>query len=506
MTALLEGHDVLLVSPTGSGKSLSYQLPAVILDGPTVVISPLLALQQDQIAGLADGGDKTRAMRISSAETDAQHEEAFDKVATGEVEFLFMAPEQLARPEVLRRTQELAPSLVAVDEAHCVSAWGHDFRPDYLRLGALIDELGRPRVMALTGTAAAPVRDDIVNRLALRNPRIIVRGHARTNIDLQVVPCATAAQQAQQVIEQVLAASGSAIVYCGTRGLTEKVAVMLQRQETSAAAYHAGKAKQARETVHQQFLAGQLDVVVATSAFGMGVDKPDVRLVVHAQVPGSPDAYYQEVGRAGRDREPAEAVLMYRAEDLALGRYHAPAVPRYDEVALVLAAMADPGGPAPDPAQMQAMTGLSGRRVARILNLVGEVTADVDEVSLDLIDAVIGRAEAHRSLERSRVEMMRAYAETHSCRRQFLLGYFGEDMPEVCGNCDTCRAGTSAEYQEVSQTPYAVSTRIRHTEFGGGLVMDLSGDRITILFDELGYRTLHLPTVQDNELFKPPQG
>jgi ATP-dependent DNA helicase RecQ len=499
--ALLGGHDVLLVAPTGAGKSLTYQLPAVLVSGPTVVISPLLALQRDQIESLRSGGSDTRAARISSAETSRERNDVLAEAATGSVEFLFLAPEQLANHAVLQSVAELHPSLVAVDEAHCVSAWGHDFRPDYLRLGEFITALGSPRVIALTATAAAPVQADIVERLGLRDAKVLVHGFARPNIDLSIVRCVGADESHRRLREAVLATEGPGIVYCATRRATQELAAELAAAGLRTAAYHAGLALSTRESAHRQFLAGELDAIVATSAFGMGIDKPDVRYVFHAQVPGSLDSYYQEIGRAGRDGDPAVAQLFYRPEDLALARFHATGVPdRADVEAVVAVASAAPGL---DPVEIAELTGLSRRRAGRIRNLLDQVSVAYDAADpTGTVDAVLKQAEAHRSLERSRVDMMRGYAETGQCRRQFLLAYFGEELPEPCGACDVCRAGRPEPASTAAAPAFPVQARVCHSSFGEGTVMALQEDKVTVLFEAVGYRTLHAPTVAEQGLLQ----
>ena len=496
MTALLAGHDVLLVMPTGAGKSLAYQLPAVLLDGPTLVISPLLALQQDQIEGLLSGGEQTRAFRISSEETEGQHDRALAAVASGDVEFLFLAPEQLAKPDVLAQVAQLRPSLIAVDEAHCVSSWGHDFRPDYLRLGGFLEALGRPRVIALTATAAAPVRKEVVSRLGMRDPRVVVRGFARDNIHLSVRRCLSAADQRDAVLTAATSTEGQGIVYTGTRKAAEEYAEALAESGLRTAAYHAGLGKRVRTAVHEGFLADDFDVIAATSAFGMGIDKPDIRFVLHATVADSLDSYYQEVGRAGRDGEPALAALYYRPEDLSLARFFTGGVPDPVHVTAVLAQLTSG---ATDPAVLQERTGFGARSLGRILNLIAEVGVYGDPVA-----AVIDRAETHREVTKSRIEMMRAYAETQQCRWQFLLGYFGEDLPQVCEHCDTCDAGTAEQFAATlpSAQTYPVESRVRHETFGEGTVMDVAGDTVTVMFTDVGYRTLHLPTVLDQGLLE----
>ncbi len=496
--ALLDGHDVLLVQPTGAGKSLAYQLAAVLLDGPTVVVSPLLALQQDQTDHLAAYGGRTRARRISSAETPRQREEALEEAARGEVEFLFLAPEQLANEAVHAAVSALRPSLVAVDEAHCVSSWGHDFRPDYLRLGDLLAGLDA-RTIAMTATASPPVRADILDRLHLHDPAVVVGGAARENIDLSVRRCLDERDQEQKVVEAAAAAPGSGIVYVGTRKAAERYAALLADAGRTTTPYHAGLPKLARERAQADFMSSAVDVVVATSAFGMGIDKPDVRWVAHANIPESPDEYYQQVGRAGRDGQPSEGVLFYRPEDLALLRFQTAGVPTEEEVVQVLGALATL--PDVSPVEQAEAAGVSARKLTRIANLVVEAAAEGETVE---VADVRGRAEGYQALQRSRVDMVRGYAETRRCRRQFLLAYLGEAESPRCERCDNCRSGAAAE--EDLQTagavpaPFVAEEPVRHASFGDGVVMSIEGDEITVLFDEVGYKTLSVPTLVEHDL------
>jgi ATP-dependent DNA helicase RecQ len=498
---VLEGRDVLFVSATGSGKSLTYQVAGVVIDGCTLVISPLLALQKDQLDGLPEHTG-TRGVRLSSSESESQRAEALDRALRGEVEFLALSPEQLANDEVRSRLKELRPSLVAVDEAHCVSTWGHDFRPDYLRLGELLDELGQPQVIALTATAAAPVREDIVDRLHLRDPKVVVAGFGRDNIELRVERCHEESDQVSAVVNRVRETPGPGIVYCRTRKSAEEYAVRLSEAGVRVTVYHAGLAHRARQEAQDAFMAGDVDVCVATSAFGMGIDKADVRFVLHAQAPESPDTYYQEVGRAGRDDELAIGVLFYRPEDLALGKFFSGGVPRRDDVAAVVAAAHKIGA---DRKAVQERTGLGPRKVGRILNLLHDVEGSPrpPQDANAWVDAVVARAEAQRRLEKSRVEMMRSYAESDRCRMQFLLGYFGEQLLEPCGHCDRCEAGTSTRY-DPGQTPYAVGTAVEHPAFGPGAVTDTEEGKLTVLFEEVGYRTLDPEIVEEKHLLRTP--
>jgi ATP-dependent DNA helicase RecQ len=501
--ALLEGHDVLLVSPTGSGKSLVYQVAGLLLDGPTLVVSPLLALQQDQIDGIEESAARVRAGRISSAESEAARHEILEAAAAGDLEFLFLAPEQLANPEVRDRVAALKPSLVAVDEAHCVSSWGHDFRPDYFRLGDLLLEVGKPRVVAMTATAAPPVRDDILARLDMREATTIVTGFERDNIALDVVRHVEAADQRAAVLEAAEHAEGPGIVYCRTRPTAEEYAGELAGRGRRTAVYHAGLGHKRRDEAHQAFMDGEVDVIVATSAFGMGIDKPDIRWVLHAQVPESVDTYYQEVGRAGRDGRPSRATLFYRPEDLSLGRFFSPGVPKAKDVTAVAAAVEAVGT---DPEAVAERAGLGRRKAGRILNLVelARQTHDGPPEELDVVARVIELAESHRSLERSRVEMMRTYAETDRCRSEFLVGYFGEELEERCGMCDNCVAGVAPDPADEPDSSYSVQDRVHHATFGSGVVTDIEEDRVTVLFDEVGYRTLDLELAEEGRLEQAP--
>lgn len=503
--ALLGGRDVLLVAPTGAGKSLAYQLAGLLLGGCTVVVSPLLALQQDQVASLEEAG--LTAARLSSAESDEERGRVLAAARDGDLRFLLLAPEQLANPEVLAEVAAIEPTLVAVDEAHCVSSWGHDFRPDYLRLGELIEQVGAPRVIAMTATAALPTQQDIVDRLALRDSLVVLTGFERDNIALTVERFSDADEQRERVlaiVDELSADRGSGVVYCRTRKGAEAIVEALLDRGHDAAAYHAGLSQRRRDEVHETFMSGRLPLVVATSAFGMGVDKPDIRFVVHADVPESPDTYWQEVGRAGRDRATATAVLAYRAEDLSLGRFFATPVPKRADVRAVIRAASATGGD--DPRELSEHLEFGPRKAGRLVNLL-RLAREADDLPDDagleqLVDAVVERSEAQRKLEGSRVEMMRAYAETERCRSAFMLGYFGAEVRDRCGTCDNCVAGIAPDEVADPGVPYAVQSTVRHAEFGLGTVTDVEDDRITVLFEDEGYRTLALDLIEERGLLE----
>jgi ATP-dependent DNA helicase RecQ len=328
MRAVLRRRDALVVLPTGAGKSAIYQIPAVLLPGPTVVISPLLALQQDQIVALNERDDpKIRAVRVSSAETPKQQREAIQELKEGRAEFLFITPEQLSNPDRLAEVRALKPGLVAIDEAHCISAWGHDFRPDYLALGHLIKGLGRPPVLALTATASPPVRDDIIARLQLRKPEIHVSGLDRRNLFLEVAYCPDEDYRWRRLTALLDENPGAGIIYVATRRAAEDLADKLSKAGYAADFYHGGMAAGPREQRHEDFLADKVTIMVATSAFGMGIDKPNIRWVAHVALPDSPDSYFQEIGRAGRDGEQGRVLLLWRNEDEAIQRFFTGGAP-----------------------------------------------------------------------------------------------------------------------------------------------------------------------------------
>ncbi|MFB0619056.1 ATP-dependent DNA helicase RecQ [Streptomyces sp. AGS-58] len=510
MQWVLDGADALVVMPTGSGKSAVYQVPALMLSGPVVVVSPLLALQRDQIAGLPEGGHGPGAVALNSDLGAAGTEAAWEAVRGGEARLLYLSPEQLAKDEVAERLAEVEPALFVVDEAQCVSSWGHDFRPDYLRLEQAVRRVGRPPLLALTATAAPPVRKEIAERLGMRRPRQLVTGFDRPNIRLEVRRFLDDDDRRRAVVERAAAEPKPGIVYAATRKDSEYYAAELASLGLAAEAYHAGLRAAERARVHDAFLSGAADVVVATSAFGMGIDKEDVRFVVHASLPGSLDAYYQEIGRGGRDGRPSLAVLHYRPQDTGMQTYFAGRSPSHDVLSEVADAVHDRGEDPADLDELHKDTGLSRNRVTAAVNLLEEaeaVTTGEEGEVLPAPDLSPGQAaeraartaQAHRLTDRTRVEMARAYAETTGCRRDFLLGYFGEDYTAPCGNCDICDDEDAGQGQERPAHPaaasYPVGTEVRHGQWGDGTVLSEDQDRITVLFDQAGYRTLALEAV-----------
>jgi ATP-dependent DNA helicase RecQ len=511
MRSVLDGRDTLAVMPTGSGKSAIYQIAALLLPGPAIVISPLIALQRDQVQSIEENGAGNAAL-LNSTLSAAERRETIADLGEHRVHFLFLAPEQFGSGEVLDRLRAAKPALVVVDEAHCVSEWGHDFRPDYLKLGGVIESLGHPTVLALTATAAPPVRAEIVERLGMREPRVIVQGFDRPNIWLGVERFDDEQAKQQALIERVVGAEKPGIIYAATKKRAEEIAADLRARGIDAAAYHAGMRAAERDATQEAFMADEIAVIVATTAFGMGIDKPNVRFVFHAEISDSVDTYYQEIGRAGRDGATARAILFYRPEDLGLRRFFAgSAQVDADQIAQVAEAVACHDGPV-DPTAVRAETGLSQSKLTAALSRLEDVGAvetlpdGAVEAAAPIADVAAVAEEAarlqhaHHQVDQSRIEMMRGYAELRDCRRTYILNYFGEGTDGPCGFCDTCAAGAAGE--QTGDGPFPLNSRVAHAEWGDGTVMRYEGEKITVLFDTVGYKSLALPLVLERGILR----
>jgi ATP-dependent DNA helicase RecQ len=503
--AAARGRDALVVMPTGGGKSAVYQLTGELRSGPTIVVSPLLALQHDQVLHIEDSR-LSSASAANSLQSQSTFDAVLDRFERGDLEFLFVAPEQLGRAPVLERLTRARPSLFVVDEAHCISTWGHDFRPDYLALADAVSAVGRPPVLALTASAAPPVRDEIVERLRLDDPVVVVASFDRPEIDLTVQRFVDEDTKRRALVDDARAWNGPAIVYTATRRATETMRDALLDAGIDAASYHGGENRKERHRVHEAFLHDDIAVVVATNAFGMGIDKANVRVVAHLDVPGSVDAYYQEIGRAGRDGEAALAVLYYRPEDLGVQRFFKSA--RVDEQTLSRVLTACRGAPT-SVDELARRSGTSRGRTRNALDrlaMAGAVTHGRRGWSSAANDPALATARAlevaeqHERTELSRVEMMRAYAETTGCRRVLLLGYYGERTTPPCGRCDVCRR---RDTRQTRTGPFAVGLHVEHAEFGGGVVMMAGDDRVTVFFRTHGYRVLATDLVAQQDLLVP---
>ncbi|QHC62236.1 RecQ family ATP-dependent DNA helicase [Rathayibacter festucae] len=508
------GRDTLLVLATGGGKSAVYQIAGAERGGVVLVVSPLVALQADQLASIEAAPAAPPAVAINSAQGTAAVARAWERIDEGGPLYVLLAPEQLAKEENVARLAAAGVSLLVVDEAHCVSSWGHDFRPDYLRLKDVRSALGDPPVLAMTATASRPVREEIIDRLGMTDPEVQVHGVDRPEIRLVVHRHESENEKRAAVAEEARSWTAPGLVYVATRKETETYAAEIAAEGRSVAAYHAGLKTSERRDVHRQWRDGELDVVVATSAFGMGIDRGDVRFVLHATTSESLDAYYQEIGRAGRDSEPATAALHYRLEDLGLRRFFAKRRVEPAALRVVWAAVSDKPGVQVD--ELAEALGKSPRTVARLVNDLAEadlletdggLRAVSDASGDDAVRAVKEELSSRERIAESRLSMMRAYAETSQCRRRVLLDYFGVEGPEWCGNCDGCErhearqeAADEAASAARSDAPLSVDEAVEHREWGAGTVMSVEDDRATIFFESEGYKVLSFAALESGVL------
>jgi ATP-dependent DNA helicase RecQ len=505
--ALLAGRDVLAILPTGAGKSLIYQLTAQLLPGLTLVVSPLIALMRDQATGFRERGIGVGV--ISSSEARSTTQEVLEEAHAQRIKLLYVTPERLESPEFIAQAQSLDVSLLVVDEAHSISEWGQSFRPAYLTLSNSVRELKKPTILALTATATPWVRKDIIDGLELRDPEIIVRGTFRSNLFLEVRRVEDESQD-RRVLRELLsgdeALEGSGIIYVATTRAARTTAEWLTEWGIDADYYHGQRSKADRDRVQGGFMAGAPRVIAATNAFGMGIDKPDIRFVIHRDIPSSLERYYQEAGRAGRDGARARCILIYRPGDLSQAAFlGAGGELTRDEVVHAQARLAPLQGESFTLAELQQATGLGRGDLMRLVPLLEqagvlrqrrrrwELMRDFDPESLGL-----EREAARRSYERSRLEMMRAYAELRDCRWRYILNYFGEEPEwEQCGACDA-----DVLVRHSGDQPFTVNDRVVHVSMGEGIVQRVTADATTVLFGDSGYRTLDTALVLHEKLLR----
>ena len=470
--AALAGRDVLVVMPTGAGKSLCYQLPALLRDDLTLVVSPLVSLMQDQVDALGRRGLGHRVALVNAQQDSTRNAEAVERAARGELSLLYVAPERFSSPAFVERIRDVRVGLFVVDEAHCVSEWGHDFRPDYFRLADAARYVGAGSLVASTATATPRVAADIAARLSLRDPVQVATGFDRPNLSFAVLPVSGYHKSRALARELGRPDALPAIVYAGTRAGTEEWAAQLGDElGVEALAYHAGLDRERRAAVQRRFLAGEAPVVVATNAFGMGIDKADVRTVVHASVPSSLEAYYQEAGRAGRDGAPARALLLAENRDKALhvhfikrdeadpelagavaGRLasHAAGAGRYRVEAAGLGREAGCG-----PEQLKSVLGHLARAGVAVPApsspdvVAGRLAGPFDRRAAGLCRTYA--AEAGRSRWRQYREIW-GYVEEPGCRRERILRHFGDPAPARRGEgcCDVCEPALAPPVEAVT--------------------------------------------------------
>ncbi|MBN2068668.1 MAG: ATP-dependent DNA helicase RecQ [Opitutales bacterium] len=456
--AVLNGEDVLAIMPTGGGKSLCYQLPATLLPGITLVVSPLIALMKDQVDALQSKG--IAAEVLNSLQSATEQSAVLRRMASGECRLLYVAPERFRDPRFINTLKQRNVSLVAVDEAHCISQWGHDFRPDYLRLGLGLASLGNPPVAAFTATATPEVQQDIIRALNLRSPQHFIKGFARDNLTFRVTHAARKKDKLKRILS-LIRRHKCGIIYCATRKNVDALYEELAGMDLSLTVYHAGLSEEERHRAQELFMQGGADVVIATNAFGMGIDRSDIRFVVHYEIPGSLEAYYQEAGRAGRDGKWAVCELLYRTSDRRVQDFFIDGsnpdigvlrdvyqalrmhMDEKNEVQASVRNLAAEVESKNEMAVSSAISLLAHCGVIERFDISGErvrgtrvLTPDLPATQLP-IDRKALQEKKQRDL--ARLQSVIDYAEAEGCRQAFILGYFGEKQSKPCGCCDGCQ-------------------------------------------------------------------
>jgi ATP-dependent DNA helicase RecQ len=470
--AVLSGRNVVVVMPTGAGKSLCYQLPAMLLDGLTLVVSPLISLMKDQVDQLTARGIK--ATFLNSSLTDLERQERMRGLRQGEYKLLYVAPERLRSAVFLEMLQGLNVQLFAIDEAHCISQWGHDFRPDYAGLGRVRKALRPPRTVALTATATPEVQEDITRSLLMKDPKVFVAGFDRPNLFLQVTAVSGDDERAAHA-SQWAGHGGSGIVYCATRKAAERLHTSLTREGHDAILYHAGLNDSERREAQEAFMAQDDVVAVATNAFGMGIDKPNIRFVLHANIPRAVEAYYQEIGRAGRDRKPAHAVLLFNHADVftqqrMIESSH-PSEVVFSDLWNTLVSLDGPyekgqaalaGAIGCSEQEVSAAVKVLEREGLLSISVSGErhhrhILKPLSSVSFTELGFNLDRVRERERRSLLMLKRMTDYAYTQRCRRQYLLRYFGEETGQPrCGGCDVCTPPPPVRLAPVRATPPTV--------------------------------------------------
>lgn len=531
MLYVLRGEDTLAIMPTGAGKSLCYQIPAQIKTGTTIVVSPLISLMKDQHKKILDLGFISQ--HLSSELTRKQTENAIQRLGEGKMDIQFVTPEKLENPDVLAAFRKAGVSLFVVDEAHCISEWGHDFRPAYLTLSKALEALGHPTVLALTATATPEVTRDIQSRLHFKTGSHVVRiSYRRDNLLLRAREFQNEDEKFQALLKILwrLGESGepSGIVYCASVKQTEWLTHALRKLGFRAARYHGRMKKNERRRAHERFMNTQGIIMIATSAFGMGIDKPDVRFVINYQIPSSIESYYQEMGRAGRDGRKSYAFMFYTHRDKALQRVlQIRKYPNIEHVARAIEALF-PHEILGEMDQTALEAEVGKKKLGIILKMLegyGFIESDGRRIrplrkpTSEELSMMLLNWEERKSDDRARLDEVVRYVHTNLCRWYYLLRYFGEDLAEPCGLCDNCRkyqkstklaelrsqvkvepqyqtqAAQAQSHLNLGPSPLHLSNfnkgdHVQHSQWGIGEVMQKIGPNLRVFFPGVGEKTL----------------
>jgi ATP-dependent DNA helicase RecQ len=518
--SVLDGKDTLAIMPTGSGKSLCYQIPARILGGMTIVVSPLISLMKDQHEKLGEMG--IRAVQVNSSLSAAEERESLAAIADSRCEIVFCTPERLVTPEFVEVLKQANIALAVIDEAHCISQWGHDFRPAYLEMAGTLEALGRPPVLALTATATDEVMDDISRQLNRPRMNVINTGVYRPNLHYRVVQVTNPDEKLQEAQRLVRETAGKGIVYAATVKMAEEIHHLLQEEGESVTIYHGKLGAAERKANQDLFMNDERRVMVATNAFGMGIDKPDTRFVIHLQIPANLEAYYQESGRAGRDGKDAECTLLFLQDDKRVQQFFlVKHYPTADEIRAVYEAvrqLAENETATPD--RIDEVAGeLAGAQLTVCLKLLKDArllrqnrklayALTTHEPKASMFEAMAEVYRRKQEHDKEALEQMVSYAVSGFCRWKLLLDYFGDEVDgfEKCCRCDNCLNPPAAVLTEEIEirddefdhepepapdpaSTFEAGARVKVPKYGEGVVLAVAGDQVTIEFPDGEHRS-----------------